>query len=55
MEILNLIPVGFLVWVIWEAFKGGMSHDRVDDYFQRYRHKTGRKFHNFFGVPSRDL
>ncbi|MEO5349110.1 MAG: hypothetical protein H7836_05645 [Magnetococcus sp. YQC-3] len=55
MEILNLIPVGFLAWVVLVAFKGGMTHDRVDDYFQKYRIKTGRKFRNFFGIPSADL
>ncbi len=54
MEILNLIPVGFLVWVIMVAVKGGTTHDRVDRYFQQYRIKTGKKFRNFFGIPYPD-
>ena len=52
MEVLNLIPLLFLVWVIFEAVKGGTQHDRVDHYFQKYRIKTGKKFRNFFGVPN---
>ena len=55
MEILNFIPLGFLAWVIWKAFRGGMCHDRVDAYFQLHRIKIGRKSHNFFGIPSKDL
>ncbi|MBF0162820.1 MAG: hypothetical protein HQL88_11105 [Magnetococcales bacterium] len=55
MEALNLIPLGFLAWVVWTAFKEGMRHDRVDDYFQKYRVPIGRKTRNFFGIPSRDL
>lgn len=52
MEILNLIPVGFLAWVIVKAVKGGMRHDRVDAYFQKHRIKTGKNFRNFFGIPN---
>ena len=52
MEVLNLIPLGFLAWVIFLAIKGGVRHDRVDRYFQEYRIKTGKKFHNFFGIPN---
>ncbi len=55
MEILNLIPIGFLAWVVWVAVKGGMTHDRVDRYFQKYRIPIARKSRNFFGVPSPDL
>lgn len=55
MEILNLIPLGFLGWVIYEAVKGGMKHDRVDHYFQKHRTKTGKKCHNFFGIPNANL
>ncbi|MBF0462215.1 MAG: hypothetical protein HQL87_12550 [Magnetococcales bacterium] len=55
MELLNLIPVLFLVWVILVAVKGGKTHDRVDDYFQKQRIQTGRKSRNFFGIPSATL
>ncbi|MEO5364612.1 MAG: hypothetical protein H7838_13455 [Magnetococcus sp. DMHC-8] len=55
MELFNLIPLGFLAWVVWVAFKEGTTHDRVDRYFQHYRIQTGKKFRNFFGVPSADL
>ena len=52
MNILNLIPLGFLVWVLFKAVKDGMQRDRVDRYFQKYRIKSGKKFCNFFGVPN---
>ena len=55
MEVLNLIPVGFVVWVIYKAVIGGMQHDRVDHYFQKYNIKTGKKFRNFFGIPNANL
>jgi hypothetical protein len=55
LTILNLIPIGALVWIVWQAYKGGTTHDRVDAYFQKYRQATNRKFHNFFGIPSADL
>ncbi len=55
MEILNLIPVGFLVWVIAMAVKGGFKHDRVDLYFQKYRTQTGIKYRNFFGIPNENF
>ncbi len=55
LTILNLIPVGILAWVVWRAFKDGTTHDRVDAYFQKYRIPATRKYHNFFGIPSKDL
>ena len=55
MEILNLIPVGFLVYVIFLAAKRGFSHDFTDKYFKAVRIKTGKKFANFFGLPNANI
>ncbi len=55
MEILNLIPIAFLVWVIVRAVQGGFTHDYTDDYFQKNKIKTGKKLHNFFGVPNSEF
>ncbi len=55
LNLLNLLPIALLVWITWKAYRTGTTHDRVDAYFQKYRLATGRKFHNFFGVPSADL
>ncbi len=55
MELLNLIPIAFLGWVIVMAMKGGFKHDYTDRYFQANKIKTGKKFHNFFGVPNKNL
>lgn len=55
MEILNLIPTGFLVYVIFIAAKRGFNHEYTDKYFQATRIKTGKKFANFFGLPNANL
>lgn len=55
MEIFNLIPVGFLVWVIYKAAKAGFNHGYTERYFKETKHKTGKKFHNFFGIPNHNL
>ncbi|MBF0380421.1 MAG: hypothetical protein HQL69_05345 [Magnetococcales bacterium] len=55
MEILNLIPVGFLVWVIVIAAKRGFDHGYTDKYFQTVKNKTGKKFANFFGLPNSNM
>ncbi len=55
MEILNLIPIAFLIWVIFKAIKDGFNHDYTDRYFAENRIKTGKKFHNFFGIPNKNL
>ncbi|NGZ05569.1 MAG: hypothetical protein G8237_04370 [Magnetococcales bacterium] len=52
MTIFNLIVVGFVIWVFARAIAAGMRHDDTDRYFQTVRVKTGKKFHNFFGVPN---
>jgi hypothetical protein len=51
MEILNLIPTLFLVYVIVQAAKRGFNHEYSDKYFQTVKIKTGKKFANFFGLP----
>ncbi|MEO5377892.1 MAG: hypothetical protein H7832_08955 [Magnetococcus sp. DMHC-6] len=55
MSLINLIPVAFLFWVVFKAYHAALPRDHTDKYFQLHKHKTGRKFHNFFGVPSADL
>lgn len=55
MEILNLIPTGFLVYVIYLAATRGFEHGFTDHYFQAVRIKTGKKFANFFGIPNGNL
>jgi hypothetical protein len=55
MEILNLIPIGFLVWVIVLAVKRGFDHGYTDEYFQAVKIKTGKKFANFFGLPNSNI
>jgi|SaaInl4_150m_RNA_FD_contig_41_1138654_length_360_multi_1_in_0_out_0_1 hypothetical protein len=55
MEILNLIPIGFLVWVIVLAAKRGFDHGFSDKYFQAVKIKTGKKFANFFGLPNANI
>ncbi|MBF0455979.1 MAG: hypothetical protein HQL72_14325 [Magnetococcales bacterium] len=55
MEILNLIPIGFLVYVIYLAAKRGFAHGYTDNYFQTIKIKTGKKFANFFGIPKADM
>jgi hypothetical protein len=55
MEILNLIPIGFLVYVIFLAAKRGFSHGYTDKYFQAVRIKTGKKFATFFGIPKANM
>ncbi|MBF0214562.1 MAG: hypothetical protein HQM00_13540 [Magnetococcales bacterium] len=52
MAIFNLLVVGFVVWVFVKAAKDGLREDNTDRYFQTVKHKTGKKFHNFFGVPN---
>jgi hypothetical protein len=55
MEILNLIPIAFLVYVILLAAKRGFSHGYTDKYFKAEKIKTGKKFANFFGIPKADM
>ncbi|MBF0447759.1 MAG: hypothetical protein HQL67_06120 [Magnetococcales bacterium] len=55
MEILNLIPVGFLIYVIFLAAKRGFDHGYTDRYFQTLKIKTGKKFANFFGIPKANM
>ena len=55
MEILNLIPIGFLVYVIYLAVKRGFDHGYSDNYFQAVKIKTGKKFANFFGIPKENV
>jgi hypothetical protein len=55
MEILNLIPIGFLGFVIVVAAKRGFTHGYTDKYFQKVKHKTGKKFANFFGIPKANM
>ncbi|MEO5346127.1 MAG: hypothetical protein H7834_07085 [Magnetococcus sp. YQC-9] len=52
MAIFNLLVVGFVVWVFAKAIGAGMRRDNTDHYFQTVKIKTGKKFHNFFGVPN---
>ncbi|MBF0163304.1 MAG: hypothetical protein HQL97_05800 [Magnetococcales bacterium] len=52
MAIFNLLVVGFVVWVFAKAIGAGMKRDSTDRYFQTVKIKTGKKFHNFFGVPN---
>lgn len=55
MEFLNLLAVGFIVWVFAMAIKTALKQDDTDRYFQTTRTKTGVKFHNFFGIPNAKL
>ncbi|MBF0270928.1 MAG: hypothetical protein HQL98_02470 [Magnetococcales bacterium] len=50
MAIFNLIVVGFVIWVFVKAASAGLRTDNTDRYFQTVKIKTGKKFHNFFGV-----
>ncbi|MBF0191306.1 MAG: hypothetical protein HQL99_09275 [Magnetococcales bacterium] len=52
MAIFNLIVVGFVIWVFFKAASAGLKADTTDRYFQTVKIKTGKKFHNFFGVPN---
>lgn len=52
MELLNLIPIAVLAWVFFRAFQTAMAtKDTNDTYFKVVKIKTGKKFHNLFGVP----
>lgn len=55
MEILNLIPLGFLGWVVYQAIGRGHSHGYTENYFKVTKRKTGVKFRNFFGIPNANL
>ncbi|MBF0178354.1 MAG: hypothetical protein HQL63_16150 [Magnetococcales bacterium] len=51
MELLNLLPLAALAWMVFVAIKSGRKLDRTDHYFQENKHLTGKKFHNWFGIP----
>ncbi|MBF0426740.1 MAG: hypothetical protein HQL66_13075 [Magnetococcales bacterium] len=51
MELLNLIPLAALGWLAYTAFRRGHQHDRTDRYFQENKRLTGKKYHNWFGIP----
>ncbi|MBF0154483.1 MAG: hypothetical protein HQL64_12145 [Magnetococcales bacterium] len=51
MELFNLIPLAALGWMVYVAIKGGRRHDRTDHYFQENKRLTGKKYHNWFGIP----
>ncbi|MBF0139049.1 MAG: hypothetical protein HQL77_04070 [Magnetococcales bacterium] len=55
MQIFNLIPIGFLVWVVVIAIKRGHTHGYTEGYFKKHRIKTGKRFRNFFGIPNANL
>lgn len=55
MDILNAIPLAALVYFFYVAFVGGHRHDIVDNYFQKERKPTGKRFHNLFGIPNDNL
>ncbi|MBF0146016.1 MAG: hypothetical protein HQL84_04355 [Magnetococcales bacterium] len=55
MEIFNLIPLGFLGWVVFNAVKRGHVHGYMEHYFKINKRKTGIKFRNFFGIPNAKL
>ncbi|MBF0422405.1 MAG: hypothetical protein HQL73_05375 [Magnetococcales bacterium] len=55
MEILNLIPIGFLGWVVFVAIQRGHVHGYTEKYFKITRGKTGKKCSNFFGIPNENL
>lgn len=54
-ELFNLIPIGFLVWVIRNARRRGHVHGYTENYFKINKSKTGVKFRNFFGIPNANL
>ncbi|MBF8272616.1 MAG: hypothetical protein HW380_1721 [Magnetococcales bacterium] len=55
MEIFNLIPLGFLGWVVFNAIRRGHRHSYTENYFKVHKKKTGVKFRNFFGIPNANL
>ncbi|MBF0370771.1 MAG: hypothetical protein HQL52_15075 [Magnetococcales bacterium] len=55
MEFLNLIPIGFLLWVSFKALKAGLARDHTDRYFQETKIKTGKKFCNWFGWSNANI
>lgn len=54
MQYLNLIPIALLAWFVFTAWKASLPNDYQDNYFQREKSKTGRRFRNIFGVPRLD-
>lgn len=53
LQVLNLIPIGALVWFVLIAIKRGSQRDQVDSYFQGLRTRAAkiRESVNWFGVP----
>ncbi|MEG3637957.1 hypothetical protein [Magnetococcus sp. PR-3] len=51
MEILNFVLIAALALFSFKAMVIGLKRGHSERYFKKWKLFTGKKYHNFFGLP----